>query len=255
MTVDDGIAHLTFNNPTKRNALSVDMREALARVVRGLGDDPEVRVVVLTGAGTDAFIAGADISEFGEHRTAPEARAAYDRTAAEAAAAWADLAKPVIAMIRGWCLGGGLLTALAADIRIAADDSRFGIPAARLGLGYAYANVEALTAVVGPAWTAEILFTARHLTAAEAERIGLVNRVVPAARLEDEVGELARAIAANAPLTIAAIKAALRDTRRPAGERDRARVDAMVEACYRSEDYQEGQAAFASRRPARFHGR
>ena len=210
--------------------------------------------MVVTGAGTKAFVSGADISEFGQHRTSPEARAAFDRSYAESSRAWAGLQKPIIAMIRGYCIGGGLLTALQADIRIASDDSQFGVPAARLGLGYGFGGVEALTSLVGPAWTAEILFSARRLDAAEAVHIGLVNRVVPAERLEAEVLALARTIKDNAPLTIAACKAAIREARQPADRRDMEQVDALVEACFRSDDYLEGQLAFAEKRPPRFTG-
>jgi enoyl-CoA hydratase len=252
--VDGGIARLTFNNPAKRNALSVEMRTALPVVLEGFESDPDVRVVVLAGAGERAFVSGADISEFGEQRTTPGARRDFDRLAADAGRAWAALSKPVIAMIRGYCIGGGLLTALQADIRVAAHDSRFGVPAARLGLGYAYRGVEALVALVGPAHAADILFSARQLDAAEAERIGLVNRVVPVADLEDEVMALARRITTNAPLTVTAIKAALRETQRPPERRDLARVAELVELCNRSADYREGQRAFLEKRSPRFAG-
>jgi len=253
--VDDGIARVTFNNPAKRNALSVEMRAALPKLLQSLQDDPAVRVLVLTGAGTEAFISGADISEFGQRRTSPEARAEYDREAAESGRAWLAFEKPVLAMIRGFCMGGGLLTALQADVRIASEDAQFGVPAARLGLGYGYGGVEALAQVVGPAWTAEILFSARRLSAAEALAIGLVNRAVPGERLEAEVLDLARAIRDNAPLTVAACKAALRESRRDPAKRDLARVARMVEACFRSDDYEEGQRAFAEKRRPKFSGR
>jgi enoyl-CoA hydratase len=253
--VDDGIARITFNNPAKRNALSVEMQAALGGLLASLQKDPDVRVIVLTGAGGKAFISGADISEFGSQRTSPEARHTHDGRRAELARAWATLDKPVIAMIRGFCIGGGLLTALEADLRIASDDSQFGVPAARLGLGYGFAGVEALTAAVGSSWAAEILFSARRLSAAEALQAGLVNRVVPAEQLDEEVMALARTITANAPLTIAAVKAALRELRRAPDRRDLDRVAGLVEACFRSEDYREGQRAFAEKRPPRFTGR
>ena len=169
--------------------------------------------------------------------------------------ALAGLDKPVIAMIRGYCLGQGLLTAVRADIRIASDDSQFGIPAARLGLGPRFTSVTALMGLVGPAWTSEILFSARRFPAAEALRMGLVNRVVPAADLRDEVMSLAQDIAQNAPLTVAAGKAAIREAARPPDRRDLARVEAMIEACFRSDDYREGQRAFAEKRPPAFTGR
>jgi len=250
----DGIARVTFNNPAKRNALSVEMRTALPKLLQSLQDDPGVRVVVLTGAGTEAFVSGADISEFGAQRTSAESRAEYDRAAADAGKAWAALEKPVLAMIRGFCMGGGLLTALQADVRIASEDAQFGVPAARLGLGYGFGGVDALAQAVGASWAAEILFSARRLTASDALAIGLVNRVVPAERLEAEVGELARTIRDNAPLTIAACKAALREWRRDPAKRDLARVAQQVEACFRSEDYREGQRAFAEKRKPKFTG-
>jgi len=248
------IATVTFNNPAKRNALSADIRAAIPKVLAALDADDDVRVVVVTGAGDKAFASGADISEFGAQRTAPEDRAAYDRGQATLVDAWSRVSKPVIAMIRGFCLGGGLLTALQADIRIAAEDSHFGIPAARLGVGYAYSGVTPLIDLIGPARTAEVLFSARRFSAAEALQMGLVNQVVPAEALRETVYGLAEAIAGNAPLTVAAAKAAIREASRPSGERDLARVAALVEACFRSQDYQEGQRAFAEKRPPAFTG-
>jgi enoyl-CoA hydratase len=248
------VATVTFNNPGKRNALSVEMRAALPGLLSALNADGDVRVIVMTGAGDKAFASGADISEFGEHRTSPAARATYDQAWAAVNDAWASLDKPVIAMIRGFCMGGGLLTALQADIRIAADDSQFGIPAAQLGLGYPVAGVTALMNLIGPAWTAEILFAAGRFTAAQALQMGLVNRVVPADSLRATVLSLAGSIARNAPLTVAAAKAAIRAVGQPGERRDLARVEAMVEACFRSADYLEGQRAFAEKRPPAFTG-
>jgi len=248
------VATVIFNNPAKRNALSSEIRAALPGVLAALGNDPHVRVLVITGAGDQAFVSGADISEFPEQRTSAEARAEFDGGMAAISRAWAGLDKPVIAMIRGFCIGGGLITALQADIRIASDEAQFGIPAARLGLGYGFAGVTALTSLVGPAWTSEILFSARRFSAAEALAMGLVNRVVPGPELRDQVMTLAATIAGNAPLTIAAAKAAIREAARSPDRRDLARVEAMVEACFRSRDYLEGQQAFAEKRPPVFTG-
>lgn len=253
--IEDGVATITFNNPTKLNALSYDMQIALPPTLRSFQADPDVRVLVLTGAGNRAFVSGADISEFGEKRTSVEARAEYDRASGEAGRAWTAVEKPIIAMIRGYCIGGGLLTAMQADIRIASDDAQFGVPAARLGLGYGLGGVDMLSRLVGPAWASEILFTARRLSAAEAVSIGLINRSVPADELGHSVRELAGSISANAPLTIAACKAALVELRRPERDRDLARVAHLVEACFRSSDYLEGQKAFSEKRPPRFVGR
>ena len=253
--VTGAVAVVTINNPGKRNALSSEIRAALPGLLEALQADGDVRVVVLTGAGDKAFASGADIAEFAELRTTPAARAEYDRGQAALAAAWASLSKPVIAMIRGFCMGGGLLTALQADIRIAAADSQFGIPAARLGLGYGFSSVTTLLSLVTPAQGAEILFSARRFPAAEALQMGLVNRVVPPGDLREEVMSLAADIAANAPLTVAAAKAAIREAARPPQPHDLARVEAMIEACFRSEDYQEGHRAFAEKRPPMFSGR
>src|SRR5437764_2033737 len=255
LTVDDGVAVLTFNNPTKRNALSREIREHLPDVLRSVNADDEVRVLVLTGAGDRAFVSGADISEFGEQRTSPEARASYDRAGAALTAVWGEVNKPIIAMIRGYCIGGGLLVAMQADIRFAAEDSQFGIPAARLGLGYAYSAVQMLADVVGRSWAAEILFSARRLDAHEALGVGLVNRVVANDRLETEVLDLARTIVANAPLTVAACKAALREVRREPETRAVQRVHEMGEAALRSGDSREGQRAFQEKRAPIFRGR
>lgn len=254
VSLDGLVATLTFNNPAKRNALSSEIRNALPGTLKALNADDGVRVIVVTGAGGKAFVSGADISEFGSQRTSPEARAAYDESQAAIRDAWNAVEKPIIAMIQGFCIGGGLLTAMQADIRIASADSQFGVPAARLGLGYGPSGVNALMNLVGPAYASEILFSARRFSADEALRMGLVNRVVPADDLRPVVFRLAETIAANAPLTIAAAKAGIRAAQQPSGKRDLDRVEAMVEACYRSADYLEGQQAFTEKRRPKFTG-
>ncbi|MGY6501767.1 MAG: enoyl-CoA hydratase [Acidimicrobiales bacterium] len=251
---DDGVALVTFNNPTKRNALSSEIRQALPGLLTALQADDTVRVVVLTGAGDKAFVSGADISEFAEQRTDPEARAVYDKTFADAGRAWLALRKPIIAMIRGYCIGGGLLTALNADIRIASEDSQFGVPAARLGLGYGYDGIQTLVGLIGPANTSEVLFSARRYSAAEAHHMGLVNRVVPVESLRDEVMGLARSMCQNAPMTVAACKVGIQQARRDPDRRDLALVESMVDACFASDDYKEGQAAFLQKRTPEFRG-
>lgn len=253
-TSADGVGTIVFDNQARMNALSMGMQQAVVRALDAMDGDDEVRVAVLKGAGEKAFVSGADISEFGEKRTSPEARAVYDETAAAAGAAYTRFSKPLIAQIRGWCLGGGLITALRADIRIAADDARFGIPAARMGLGYAIGGVEQLRGLVGAARTAEILFTADRFDANQALGFGLVNRVVPVEALDAEVAAMATTIAGNAPLTIAAIKASLQELSRPSDRQDRDRVATLIEACFRSDDYREGQTAFADKRPPNFTG-
>ena len=253
--VEDGIGWMIVNNPARHNAMGTEMFAAVPGILQQFEDDPDVRVVIVRGAGDKAFVSGGDISQFGDLRTTPEARAAYNRGSNVSWNAWSALDKPVIAMIRGYCLGGGLLLALKADIRIAADGSVFGIPAARLGLGYAFPGVEALMELCGPAYTSEILFSARRLSASEALAAGLLNRVVPDDRLEAEVLELAAAISDNAPLTVRACKVAIREARRPIADRDFDRVEKTIEECFLSDDYTEGKAAFAEKRRPVFKGR
>jgi enoyl-CoA hydratase/carnithine racemase len=252
---EGGIGWMIYNNPARHNAVSMDMQQAVPVILDSFQKDDEVRVVVMRGAGDKAFISGADISEFETKRSTPEARRQFDEAGARAAAAFAALEKPLIAMIRGFCIGGGLAAAMQADIRIASEDARFGIPAARLGLGYGFAGAKALVTLVGPAFANEILFSARHFSAHEAREIGLVNRVVPGDELEKAVRELAETIAANAPLTVRAAKFAVRQAVRDRESRDLETCARLVEECFRSEDYVEGRRAFLEKRPPRFKGR
>jgi len=251
----DGVGWLTFDNPKRLNALSVGMAEASARAITAFDRDDTVRVIVVTGAGERAFVSGADISEFGERRTDPSARAEYDALLGKAWQVWEMSEKPRIAMINGFCLGGGLALALRCDIRIASDTAQFAIPAARLGLGYGLVGIKKLLSVVNPAFAAEMLFSARRFNADEAYGMGLINRVVAAEVLNDTVSELAGTISRNAPLTIRAARRAIAEAQRPEDAQDTRVVQQLVEACFRSEDYLEGQAAFAAKRPPDFRGR
>jgi len=253
--VDGPIARLTFNDPARHNVLSLAMQEAIPAVVDAWQADDSIRVIITTGAGGRAYAAGADISEFGAKRTEAADRAEYDRKTGAAWRCWRRLTKPVIAAIDGYCIGGGLLMALQADIRICSDVSTFAIPAARLGLGYGFGGVRTLMQYVNPAVAAELLYSARRFSATEALTAGLVNRVVPRDELPGAVDELARQIAANAPLTIKACKAAIRLAAEGGPDPDTSEVDALVEACFRSEDYREGQAAFLEKRDPVFRGR
>jgi enoyl-CoA hydratase/carnithine racemase len=252
--VDDGIGWLTFNNPERRNAMSMEMWQGVGDAFEAFQDDPAVRVVVMKGAGGRAFVSGADISEFDEHRASAEQRKQYAAINARGSGWLRRLDKPLVAMIQGYCIGGGLNVALAADIRIATPESQFGIPAARLGLGYEFGNISNLARLVGPSVARDILFSARFLGADVALRAGLINRIVDADELEAEVREYAGLIATNAPLTLRAAKAALQEWERDPAERDMARLEVLVNACFDSEDYKEGRRAFAEKRKPEFRG-
>ncbi len=249
------IGWIVFNNPARHNAVSLEMWQSIPLVLEAYNNDPEVRVVILRGEGEKAFVSGADISQFKEKRSSPEAVQIYNGTSDSAAQALRDCPKPTIAMIRGYCIGGGTATAVNCDIRIAADDAKFGVPAAKLGLGYRYPGVKRLADIVGPSFTAEIFFTGRQFTAQEALQMNLVNRVVPASELEAYTREYANTIGNNAPLTIASIKRALLEYAKDPADRDLGRCQKMVDACYASDDYKEGQTAFMEKRKPVFNGR
>jgi enoyl-CoA hydratase/carnithine racemase len=253
--IDGAIGWMIFNNPARRNAISLDMWQAVPAILDHFERDPAVRVIVLKGAGDKAFISGADISQFEQQRSSAESVAQYDKIAEAANTRLGTIRKPTIAMIRGFCIGGGLGVALQCDLRIAADDARFGVPAARLGLGYRWAGVKKLVDLVGPAYAKEIFYTARHFTAPEALGMGLVNRVLPQGELEDYVRNYCALMAENAPLTIEAVKVAVQEIGKPGAEIDRARCEAVVNQCFASEDYIEGRRAFMEKRKPVFTGR
>jgi enoyl-CoA hydratase/carnithine racemase len=251
----DGIGWMTFNNPARRNAIGFAMREAILEILADFESDPDVRVIVMKGAGDKAFVSGSDISEFAERRATPEQREIYDALSARVGAAYNNIEKPLIAMIQGFCLGGGLGTAMQADLRIASDDSQFGIPAANLSIGYPYHNMKKIIDVVGPAKTKEIMFTGRRFSAAEALAMGLVNQVVPVDALEEAVYELAATIAGNAPLTIRASKTIVNEAMKNPEDRDLALCQEQVDSCMNSKDFAEGRTAFMEKRKPKFVGK
>ncbi len=251
----DGIGWMIFNNPDRRNALSLEMWEAITAILDAFQRDDAVRVVVMKGAGDKAFVSGADISQFEDQRKNAEQAERYSAKSAGARQKLAELDKPLIAMIRGYCLGGGLSMAMGADIRIASEDAKFGIPAARLGIAYGYESLEQLVNLVGPSFAKEILFSARHFSAEEALRIGLVNRVVPVDELEETVCELADTIASNAPLSVKATKMTVAEVLKDPSARNLEAVEQIVKTCFDSQDYTEGRQAFIEKRKPRFGGR
>jgi enoyl-CoA hydratase/carnithine racemase len=248
------IGWVVFDHPERRNAISVDMWRDIPRIAGELERDEGVRVVVLRGVGDVAFVSGADISEFEEKRTGAAA-GRYDQDNSQAFQALSRVSKPVLAMIHGFCVGGGVALSLTADVRYAADDAVFAIPAARLGLGYNMGGLEALSHVVGFSAAKEIFFTARRFDAAAALRMRLVNDVLPKAELEAFVREQAERIAANAPLTVRSVKQIVGELAKPVVDRDLSAVEAGIHTCMESDDYREGMRAFLEKRRPEFKGR
>jgi enoyl-CoA hydratase/carnithine racemase len=253
-SIGEGVGRVVFNQPEKRNAMSVDMWEGMGAALDLFAQEPEVRCVVLQGAGDKAFVSGADISQFEKNRANADAQREYDRLTSAGRARLAAFRKPVIAQIRGFCMGGGLGIAMSADIRIASEDSQFGIPAAKLGIAYGFDMVRALVALVGPAHANMILMTGERFEAREAERMGLVNRVVPVDALEGTVAQLAATMAGNAPLSLITNKMTVKAVLQDAAERDQAAIRAATAACFDSADYREGRRAFMEKRKPAFTG-
>ncbi|MFL2871751.1 MAG: enoyl-CoA hydratase [Pseudohongiellaceae bacterium] len=252
--VNDGIGWITFNAPEKRNAMSLDMWQGLGEILGKLQEEKSLRVLILKGAGDAAFVSGADISEFEDKRSSQRDRDAYEAAFDDALDKLANFATPVVAMIRGYCIGGGLAIALNTDIRIATEQSKFGIPAAKLGLGYGFEAVKTLESIVGPSHAKDILFTARFLEAKEALSIGLVNFMVGSELLEQTVNEYANKVVTNAPLTIRAVKKTVSEVVKDPGQKNPAHIERMVNDCFLSADYQEGRRAFMEKRKPKFTG-
>src|SRR6201992_4052982 len=253
--IKDGVGIITFNNPEKRNAMSLEMWEGLGQALIELRDDPQVRVVILVGAGDKAFVSGADISQFEKTRHNAEASEEYSRRSAAQRALLGDYPKPTIACIRGFCLGGGMQVAMLTDIRIAAEDSQFGIPAAKLGIRYGYDGLRNLVSLVGPSWARLIMYTGMRIDSKEALRIGLVDRVLPNGELWDATMEIARTISGNAPLAIKAAKITIAQVLKDPAARDMNSVKQIGLECMDSEDFREGRRAFMEKRKPQFKGK
>lgn len=245
---EDGIGWLIFDNPERRNAVSVEMSYAAGQILDDFATDPTVRVVILRGAGDKAFISGGDISTFEKRMSTPESRAQTERIRAEAREKLYRIEKPTIAMIQGWCLGGGMSWALNCDLRVAAENSKFGIPAAKLSIGYGADGIRQLMDLVGPSTAKEILYTARQYTAQEALRMGLVNQVVPSEQLESYTREYAAVIAGNAPLAILNAKTAVNELVKDPADRNMELVHRRANAATSSKDHIEGRTAFLQKR-------
>jgi len=251
---DNGVGWMVFNNPERHNAISLEMWEAALEIMAGFRADPSVRVMVLTGAGGKAFASGADISKFKDERQEAAAVAHYQATTQKAYEAIQAMPIPTIAMIRGYCIGGGTAAAVCCDIRICTENAKFGVPAAKLGLGYGLQRARPLFDLIGPAYAKEMFFTGRNFDAREAEKMGLVNRVVADDQLEASVDEMAQTIAGNAPLTVRCAKIVVGELLKDPDQRDVAATERAVAACFASSDYKEGQAAFMEKRKPRFIG-
>ena len=253
-SIEDGVGRVVFNQPEKRNAMSVNMWEGMGAALDLFAEDSSVRCVVLQGAGDKAFVSGADISQFEKVRSNADAQQEYDRVTSAGRLKLSNYRKPVIAQIRGFCMGGGLGIAMSTDIRIASDDSQFGIPAAKLSIAYGFDMVRALVDLVGPAHAHMILMTGERFDAREAERIGLVNKVVPVAELDATVAKLTATLAGNAPLSLTTNKQTVKAVLKDAADRDMAAIRTAMAACFDSADYKEGRRAFMEKRKPVFTG-
>jgi enoyl-CoA hydratase len=252
---DGSTLQIQFNNPERHNALSVDMWEAVTPLLNVAETDERIRLVVFSGAGEKAFVSGADITQFEDMRAAKEAVARYELMAEQALMGIYNFSKPTLARIKGYCIGGGVNVAMCCDIRIAADDSVFSIPAARLGLGYRYSALKNLVDLVGPAVAKDLFFTARRINAAEAHDVGLITRICEVSKLDTLETEYKKALAENAPITVGAGKAIIAEILKPSPEVDHDHCRQLIKDCFESEDYAEGRRAFMEKRKPVFRGK
>ena len=249
------VGWLIFNQPAKKNAINGAMWRGIPPAMAEFDRDAAVRCIVFRGAGNEAFAAGADISEFESARSDRGAISEYDDLLDRVLHSIQDSPKPSLAMIYGFCLGGGLEIALACDLRYCGASAQFGIPAAKLGLAYNIEGHKRLLETVGHAYAREIMFLGRRYDAFEASAMGLVHRVVPDGELERFVDEAVETLCRNAPLAIANTKTVLEEYVKATGTPDAARIRAAIERCAKSEDYVEGRRAFMEKRKPRFTGK
>jgi enoyl-CoA hydratase len=253
--LNSGIAEIIFNNPEKLNATSLEMWQKAGDLAKEYAADPSVRVLILSGAGGKAFVSGADISKFESQRASAESNEVYSKASLGAYEGIYNFPKPTIAKIQGYCIGGGMNLAICCDMRVATANSKFGVPAGKLGLGYGYTPINRLAHVVGISRAMQFLYTAQQIGAEEAFAIGLLNKIAPDGELDKTVSDMASAIAENAPLTIALVKASAREITRPEGAPDHAKLKALSDACFSSADFKEGRTAFMEKRKPKFQGK
>ncbi|WP_321339596.1 enoyl-CoA hydratase [Breoghania sp.] len=255
LLVEPPIGWLVIDNEPRRNAISLAMWEAVPAAVSQLTQDDRVHVIVVRGAGDATFISGADISEFAETRKDAKSARAYEDENSAAFDAVRACEKPTIAMIRGFCMGGGLGLSAACDMRFATRKSCFSIPAARLGLAYPARAISDLTSLIGPSRTKDLFFSARRFDGEEAFSMGLVDRLIDESDLEAETRAYAQSIATNAPLVVRAAKASINAVACTNVTADWIGLDDLNDACFDSDDFAEGRNAFLERRTPKFTGR
>ena len=252
--IDNGVGYITFNNPEKHNAVSIEMWDALETMLDSFRSNDRVRVIVLNGAGGKSFVSGADISKFDKERSSKEAVLSYNKRTQKVYENLESFPKPTIAMINGYCIGGGLNLAVCCDIRICSEKSKFAMPAAKLSLGYPFSSIKRLFDVMGPGMAKHFMFTADKISAVEALSCGLVQKLISENDIETFVKDYALTISKNAPLTIKAMKQIGVEILKNPDERDLLICEQLASACFDSEDYKEGRKAFMEKRQANFKG-